>query len=411
MSRILRLASGFVGAVLLASCASPPKPQWLMPTPVMYLDGKVHPFAHLPRSEKRTDVEVFYTTNRNPEGDHYGNDVGSVLRFGTARIELGEETDTWETLADASTEHPRPRPMPVRLVESEELGTDGDSGVIGKWAAQVDRAVRRTATRDVVIYVHGAKVGFFHSCAFAAELDHFAGRDFTPVAFDWPTHQEILSYVDGVDVDHARNSSSRLAETIRVLADRTSVDRIHIVSWSAGARVHSRALAELGQGDLQKARARYRLGVMAFTASDVPVRDFIDRLPAIHGLSDHVLVYMSDGDGALRWSARLMGGGRRLGFEPEKLGPEEIKALRAAPRLEVVDTSYKKQKRGFDITGHRYWFQHPWVNSDLILALRTGAPAAKRGLEPAPTRGVWYLPEDYQEEIGRHAHRLTGGSW
>lgn len=382
-----------------------------MPTPVMYLDGKVHPFAHLPTAEKRTDLRVFYTTNRKPEGDHYGNEVNSVLRFGTATIALGEETDSWETLVDASTEHPRPRPMPVRLVKSEELGTDEDEAVIRRWASEVDRAVRRTATRDVVIYVHGAKVGFLHACSFAAEVDHFAGRDFTPVAFDWPTHQEIFSYVDGVDVDHARRSSSRLAETIRVLADRTSAERIHIVSWSAGARVHSRALEELSQGDLRRARARYRLGVMAFTASDVPVSDFIGRLPAIHGLSDQVLVYMSDGDGALKWSARLMGGGRRLGFEPEKLSPEEIEALRAAPRLEVVDTSYEKQKRGFDITGHRYWFQHPWVNSDLILALRTGATAGQRGLSPAPLKGVWYFGKEYPERISGHAHRLTGGSW
>lgn len=411
MNASLRLCAGIAAALVFASCASGPKPQWLMPTPVMYLDGKVRPFAHLPASQKRTSVEVFYTTNRKPEAGHYGNKVNTRLRFGTARIALGEETDTWETLRDASTEHPRPRPMPVRLVESCELGTDEDPAAIRSWAREVDRSVCKTSTRDIVIYVHGAKVGFFHSCAFAAEIGHFAGRDFTPVAFDWPTHQEIFSYVDGVDVDHARRSATRLAETIRVLARHTSAERIHIVSWSAGARVHSRALAELGGSDPASVRGRYRLGVMAFAASDVPVKDFLDRLPAVHGLSDDVLVYMSDADGALKWSGRLMGGGRRLGFEPERLSEAELAALRAAPRLEAIDTSLGKQERGFDITGHRYWFQHPWVNSDLILALRTGAPAAKRGLDPAPVKGVWYFSESYPERIGAAAHRLTGGSW
>lgn len=398
-------------AGVLSSCSSGPKPQWLMPTPVVYLDGKVDPFAHLPASEKRTDVEVFYSTNRTSKGDHYGNRVDSVLRFGKATIEIGEEADTWKTLAEVSTIHPRPRPMPLRLAGFDEFGTDEDQAVMKRWAAGVDRAVRRTVTRDVVIYVHGAKVDFLHSCAFAAELDHFAGRDFTPVAFDWPTHQEILSYVDGVDVDHARRSATRLAETIRLLADHTTAERIHIVSWSAGARVHSRALAELGEGNVRAARKRCRLGVMAFAAGDVPVKDFLERLPAIYGLSDEVLVYMSDADGALKWSARLMGGGRRLGFAPESLNDEEVAALRAMPRLEAIDTSLGKQRRGFDITGHRYWFKHPWVNSDLILALRTGAPAAKRGLSESSIGGVWEFSEEYPERIGGAAHRLTGGSW
>ncbi len=128
-------------------------------------------------------------------------------------------------------------------------------------------------------------------------------------------------------------------------------------------------MVELGQGSLSAARKRYRLGVMAFAAGDVPVKDFIERLPAVHGLSDGVLVYMSDADGALKWSARLMGGGRRLGFAPDSLTGKEGATLRAMPRLEAIDTSLGKQKRGFDITGHRYWFKHPWVNSDLILAL------------------------------------------
>lgn len=400
-----------LAASLLASCAGPPKPQWLMPTPVLYLDGRVDPFSHLPASERSTRVEVFYTTNRQPEGDHYGNDVDEVLRLGRATMELGEPSDDWETLVRASTTDPRERPMPVRLVESEEEGTDEEPAVIRRWVSEVDRAVRRTATRDIVFYVHGAKVGFHHSCAFAAELDHFGGRDFTPVAFDWPTHQEILSYVDGVDLDHARRSSSRLAETLRLLADGTSVERIHVVSWSAGARVHSRALAELGKGGIAGARKRYRLGVQAFAASDVPVKDFLERLPAIHGLSERVLVYMSDGDGALKWSARLMGGGRRLGLEPEKLSESELAALRAMPRLEAIDTSYGKERRGFDIIGHRYWFQHPWVNSDLVLALRTGADAAGRGLRPAPVRGVWYFGDHYPERIGGVGRRLTGGAW
>lgn len=409
-----RVLSTLVGGLLvihLASCGGAPKPQWLMPTPVVYLDGQVRPFEHLSLGDRRTASEVFYSTNRNPTGDHYGNDVGGVLRLGVARMEIGDPGDDWEALVRVSTTHPRPKPMPVRLVKHVELADDRHEDLLAHWASRVDRALRKTETRELIIYVHGAKVGFQHSCAFAAELSHFAGRDFTPVAFDWPTHQEIFSYVDRVDLDHARRSTSRLAETIRILADRTSARRIHVVSWSAGARVLSRALAEMAGGDAARERKRYRLGEVVFAASDVPREEFLARLPAIHGLSDRVLVYMSDDDGALRWAPRLMGGGQRLGLEPKKVSDEEREVLRRMSRLEVVDSSYGKTFRGFDITGHRYWFQHPWVNSDLILALRTGAGAKERGLEPAPLERVWYFDHDYAETISGVGRNLTDGQW
>lgn len=383
-----------------------------MPTPVVYLDGRLDPFAHLPEHERSTSIEVFYSTNRTVAGDHYGNDVDHVLRLGKATMRIGEPGDDWASLADASTIHPRPRPIPVRLMSSEEIASDDNETGRKNWATRVDQALRRTATRDIVIYVHGAKVGFPHSCAFVAELDHFAGRDLTPVAFDWPTHQEIFSYLDRVDLDHARRSSARLVETIELLADRTSVRNIHMVSWSAGARVLSRALAELDERTAGKAAPdRYRIGTVVFAASDVPVSDFIGRLPAIHRLSKEVIVYVSNEDFALRWSARLMGGGRRLGLAPEQLSREELALLRRMPRLEVIDTSLGRDLRGFNITGHRYWFQHPWVNSDLVLALRTGARAQQRGLRAAPTPGVWYFGSGYAERIGEIGHELTDGEW
>ena len=41
-------------------------------------------------------------------------------------------------------------------------------------------------------------------------------------------------------------------------------------------------------------------------------------------------------------------------------------ARMAADRLEVVDVSRGWEGRGFDITGHRYWFDHPWARTVLV---------------------------------------------
>jgi esterase/lipase superfamily enzyme len=399
-------------AVLLPSCSHRPVAQFLMPTPELYRDGRVKPFDHLPAADRSTDLEVFYATNRSPMGDSYGPGLDHTLRFGVATMRFGGKDETWRSLEQASTTHPRRHPIGLELEKHREISTDEDPQALKRWACEIDRSLGRMDPPDIVMYVHGARVGFLHSCAFAAELGHFSGRDLTAVAFDWPAHWEVFSYLTRVDLRHAEKSAPRLAEMIRVLADETKVRRIHVVSWSAGARVLTAAMGQLAAGtDHATARRRYRLGHLIYAASDVPEREFLRHLPAIHGLSDRVIVYLSDDDGALRWASRLMGGGRRLGLAPETLSPQEKLALEHMPRLEVVDTSYDKSQRGFDITGHRYWFQHPWVNSDVVLAIRTDAPAARRGLRAAPQKGVFYFGGDYADQIGKVGRKLTGGEW
>jgi hypothetical protein len=41
----------------------------------------------------------------------------------------------------------------------------------------------------------------------------------------------------------------------------------------------------------------------------------------------------------------------------------------ALERLEIVDVSVGAEDRGFDISGHRYWFHHPWASTDVLLAI------------------------------------------
>ena len=395
----------------MASCGMKDQVQWLMPTPLVYLDGRVRPFRHLPDRDRKPEIEVFYATNRSGEEGRYGIRIADRMSYGTARMRIGEPADDWAALVKASTVDPRENPMPVDLLDHQEVARDGDPASTRMWLEQVDRSLKATMTRDIVLYVHGAKVGFHHSCAFAAELDHFAGRDFTSMAFDWPTHQNIISYIDRIDLAHARQSSSRLADLLEKLSSGTSVRRIHIVSWSAGARVLSRALAELGERGGGGSGEKLRLGTVVFAASDVPESDFLTRLPVMHSICERLIIYVSDADFALKWSSRLMGGGRRLGLEPEQLDETEIAMLQKMPRVELIDVSYGKAWRGFDITGHRYWFQHPWVNSDLVLALRTGAPANRRALKSGRFPGVHYFGPDYPSRIGGAARRLTAGSW
>ena len=68
-------------------------------------------------------------------------------------------------------------------------------------------------------------------------------------------------------------------------------------------------------------------------------------------------------------------------------------------RLQVVDVSYGSEARGFDITGHRYWFNHPWASSDVLLSIRTDFLPEQRGLQQGEAHLHWVMPDDYPQRL------------
>jgi esterase/lipase superfamily enzyme len=224
----------------------------------------------------------------------------------------------------------------------------------------------------------------------------------TSLAFSWPTRQNIVAYGSGGDVRRAYQTAPALASLLELLARDSVARRIHILCWSAGGRVVTSALQQLyarhagGDEDL---REKLRLGTVYFAAADVPGEEFLQALPALNELSDRIVVTVSSKDGALQMARTFMGGGTRIGLRNEDLTQEELDVVMAADRLEVVDVSRGWEGRGFDITGHRYWFDHPWASSDVILALRRELDPQARGLEPTELDLLWGIPPDYPERL------------
>ncbi|MGC9453077.1 MAG: alpha/beta hydrolase, partial [Oceanipulchritudo sp.] len=258
--------------------------------------------------------------------------------------------------------------------------------------------------RSVVPQFSG-KNHFYNACAFAAQLDHFMGRDMTSVAFSWPTRQNIAAYVIGNDVARGSRSAPALASLIRAIADNSEARRIHIVTWSAGGRVVTEALTQLcdlfPEDTPEQLRERFRLGRVYYAAADVPRETFLAALPKINSLVQEVIVTASSKDEALQSAALFMGGSTRIGqIGKEPLTPEQIEVVLAADRLQAVDVSGGREERGFDITGHRYWLDHPWASTDMLLTIRTDLEPAERGLIPGKFQPVhWIMPTDYEERI------------
>ena len=417
-----------LGLLLAAGCAGP-RVHTLMETPTLYHGAEVDPFAHLEAEHKSTTLSVFYATNRadesSAEGGSYGNRKDTSLHLGQASVRFGGEDFSWDDLYEASIAPSRDLPVAISVTEVKEMavlpevpGFDPRQALSAEqqaFAEAINADLARAQDKEIVVYVHGTKVDFSNSVVMTAEIDHFAGRDFIGVAFAWPSHQNILYYLFGVDVTRARDSSRALRTLLEFLARHTAAEHINLLSYSAGGRVASKALYELRNAypdrDAENLRRTFRLGAVVFAAADIPMEAFHDRLPAIAELSRQVVVTVSDHDPALLAAEKYMGGDVRVGEEAAE--PAELSLMRALgiTNFDIVDLSLSKEGRGFDIVGHHYWYRHPWASSDIVLLLRTNLPPHERGLSPAEMEGVFFLSPEYPEKVREWARAKLGGTW
>ncbi|MEE4278226.1 MAG: alpha/beta hydrolase [Halieaceae bacterium] len=402
-------------SMLLAACAGPGV-QPLMPTPVLFSELDFSPLDHIPEGQRWTPRRVYYATTRVRERDlqriDYSNAESDTVSLGMSLIGFGNEKLTWSDLSDYSRQPERPDIVDLSIAGLVEIGSynpstdtqpaSDDSGALSWLVNDMNGAIEAARDKDLLIYVHGAKVNFYNANAFAAQLDHFMGRDMTSLAFSWPTRQNIVAYGSGADVQRAYRAAPALTSLIEELAAGTDARRIHIVCWSAGGRVVTAALRQLYErhgGEGEDLRERFRLGTVYYAAADVPSGEFVEALPAINSLAGRVVVTVSSKDGALEMASRMMGGGSRIGLRNTDLSEEELNIVKAADRLEVVDVSRDWEGRGFDITGHRYWFDHPWASTDVVLAVRSDFAPRERGLAKTAYRIMWSIPPDYPDRL------------
>lgn len=417
----------FLILILSFAACSGPSVQPLMPTPVLFSELGFSPMDHIPKEQRWTPRRVYYATTRARENDlqrlNYGNMEAKDISLGMTLVGFGAPQLSWSDLSDYSSQDERSDMVDLTisgLVEigkftpsAEPRGALDESGALGWLMNDLNSSIASSRDNDLLIYVHGAKVNFYNASAFAAQLDHFMGRDMTSLAFSWPTRQSIIAYGSGGDVKRAYRAAPALTSLLEELAKGSQARRIHIVCWSAGGRVVTSALQELhdrhaGNGD--DLREKFRLGTVYYAAADVPASEFVEALPAINKLVSRTVVTVSSKDGALEMAKVFMGGDTRIGQRASDLSAEQIAVITAADRLEVVDVSRDWEGRGFDITGHRYWFDHPWASTDVVLSVRSDFSPRERGLAPTEQKLLWSIPVNYpqrlRESFGQRELRL-----
>jgi esterase/lipase superfamily enzyme len=415
---------------LLTACAAPTRIE-MMPTPTLYENSAVDPFTTLPPEQQTTTMEVFYATGRDANGagsqTRYDNDVDNKIHFGRARVSFGDGHMEWESLHQASVSANRDEPVMLNLVDVHPMGdidkaivpADPDARQLSAGPAyhaglqpffnDINAQLAQSRDKTLMIYVHGTKVDFLNAVSLTAEIDHFTGRDYVTLAYDWPSHQNILDYVVGVDKQRAINASYQLKNTLILLAEHTDAHKINILCYSAGCRVSSRALQQLrlenAALDAAALKARYRIGTAVFAAADVELDRFLDRLGDIAAVADQAVITVSDADDVLDNARSVMGGAARIGSMAAEPSEKSFIIDHRLDNIYIVDVSRHKEMRGFDIGGHHYWYRHPWMSSDILFLLRTNLPPDRRALTASEDPDIWYFAPDYPDAVRQAARR------
>jgi hypothetical protein len=232
--------------------------------------------------------------------------------------------------------------------------------------------------------------------------------------FSWPSAESLFRYA--VDVNNARRTVAVFARLIELLTQHTDARYIDILAYSAGAQVLSPALALLraqhSDQDEGALRERFRLGEIYFAAPDIDFAAFLNDLSTYDGMVQHVTLALNPNDSVLAFAERHHGVSRAGLPDPSELTEEETRLVQRAFREMAFDLIWIDPDAIPDLArgSHDFWYNHPWVSTDVLIQLLFQARPADRGLmllEDIEGRRVWTFGPDYPERASAAIERLT----
>lgn len=407
-----------VAAVVAISFHQPP--MRLMPAPAVFLDGDINAFSG---QEQPTDsrIQLFYATNRLPIGPRaariYTVVPGRDLHVGTSTVRVGDEATTWERLYEWSTRAGNDnRPFLYLETMAEQASIDRPDALSADakvWFDQINEALAASRDRDIIVYVHGANTTVERAAGQAAQLRHFTGRNSVVVLFVWPTAENFLRY--SRDMLTAFGAAPHLADLVRLLERNTNAENIDVFTYSAGATVGSDALALLGRDAAQDAAqpgaGPHRLGEIYHAAPDADFRGFVDDMKSYAEQAKRVTVSVNLNDSALRLSQAVNRASRAGRPDMAELSPQASQWMLDATKLYGLELLQVRPENipGLSRRSHTFWYDDPWVSSDVLLTLLFHLPPAERGLDEgkAPSGApYWTFTPDYPERLAEVMARL-----
>lgn len=416
MLRYLAIAGAAVAALVVALSFHHP-PMRLMPAPAAFLDGGTNPFTANPTLTPDQRIPLFYATNRQASGPRedrtYTVAADDRLHAGLATVRIGDDGTPWDTIYAWSTGSGNDRRPFLHLENLQEQATIvGDAALPQEaqaWFARINDALAQSRDSDLVIYVHGANTTVERAAGQAAQLQHFTGRNAVVVLFVWPTAENFLRY--SRDMVTAQGAAPHLARLIELLAEHTTAQGIDVFTYSAGGTVGSSGLALVGQHAAKPGAASPRLGEVYHAAPDADFRAFVNELRDYAGRARRVTVSANLNDTALRLSQIVNRASRAGRPDIREIGPEETGWLLQASTDSGLELLRIRPENipGLSNRSHTFWYDDPWISSDVLITLLYHLRPDERGLaagaSPSGNR-YWTFTPDYPEQLSNLMARI-----
>jgi hypothetical protein len=183
--------------------------------------------------------------------------------------------------------------------------------------------------------------------------------------------------------------------------------------------VASGGLARLDTPDPRFPQDSLRLGEVYYAAPDADFRTFVGYLQRQKAIGKRATVAINMHDSVLRWSSLHQGASRAGRPDLAELSEYDTQWLLQAAATDAIDVLWVKPEGllGLDQRSHTFWYDHPWVSTDLLLKMLFSLPPDERGLDRGVSaQGVpyWEFSPDYgprlwgiMQRLGEQAARKT----
>jgi esterase/lipase superfamily enzyme len=315
-------------------------------------------------------IKIFYATDRAQTRTtliSFGPERGDAqLRYGSFDVSIPRDHRF------ANIERPK--------IWRFEFGEDSEKHfVIINRAAEdehsffdkVSKAAQKSDERAVLIFIHGFNVSFEDAIYRTAQLTYDLGFSGVPILYSWPSNGELLEYT--WDLTANDWTVPHLERFLELIAQRSKAKVVHIIAHSMGNRALIQALSSM------KKTGSPRFNEIALTAPDIDADIFVQLSAALKGHANHITLYVSSNDRALKASKRINGGRRAGDSDGEILILNGIDTVDAS----AVDT---------DLIGHFYYGDNKSVVTDMFYLIRGVEPPSNRAAmrtEGTPPRRFW----------------------
>ena len=412
-----------IATAIVTGCASAPIDEIdLMPAPDVYGDGLLNPLPEYNPFDKIPYNGILYATDRQPTTEkdpekYYLNDRGQVVRLGLAEVQLGQEEFSWELAREISLLKSRAEKFPVKISRVDEWGIMGSTvpywvdinltsdsnrppDATSRFADAINAQLAGSKKKHVYIYVHGYKVVYENPVLVSAELWHFLGYNGAFIAYSWPSTPSKLAYIKDSDTSAGFSRNFRLL--LEFMAENTDAEEIHVIGYSNGTRLVTRAMEQLAlihhDKTAEEIHEKLRIGNVILVGSDLDRGVFGSYISdGLLNVSKHLSIYMSRYDKALgvsQFLTRQQRLGQLWGGKGGEIHPQTRQAL-VNFRDQISFINVSKAEGADTGDGHGYFRSSPWASSDVLMTLYYGLTPEQRGLVEQDDLPVYTFPPDY----------------